>query len=239
MYNIKTPNILINNEQLQNIYFLYSNIFSGAKTYNDCIFLSEKLNLSNNEKDVIVSIINSKKYDKYINKLDMNTLMETIKDIKKSIYREEANIKINNILKNTSDIAQIKTLTRIANSIPLKPSYISINDLNPNKVEYEKKECPHPNCKKTFSYPKNTEYVICGYGNNSYDWDGCCQDWCFKCGKLLCKSWDDDYLFIPFNQIHDSLCCKKHASVNKNKYPKDYCQCINEHVQRDKVIDSI
>jgi hypothetical protein len=235
MYCIKTPNILINNENLTNSYTLYSNVFAGTKTYNDALYLLDKLELSVSEKNMIISLINSKKVDKFVNKLDFKTLINTIKDINKSKYREEANLKINTILKNTNDIAQIKTLTRIANILPLKPSSVPLSEIITNKIEYEKKKCPH--CAKELAYPKNTEYVICGFGENSYDWEGCCKDWCFKCGKILCKSWDDDQLFVPFNQIHDSECCKKHSLNNKKKYPKEYCQCINDHVQRDKVID--
>ena len=48
----------------------------------------------------------------------------------------------------------------------------------------------------------DTDYAICGYNeetNEGYDWNGCGCDWCFKCGKILCKKWQANDLFILTN----------------------------------------
>ena len=87
--------------------------------------------------------------------------------------------------------------------------------------------------------PDNTAYVICGYpdANRGYDWKGCCSDWCFSCGKMLCKTWDRDDLNVESNRFHDDECCKIHAKKNGHSYPKDYCNCIkNLNVIRKELI---
>jgi hypothetical protein len=229
--NIKMQNILINNNKLYETYNSYSNVFNGTKTYKDATYMLDILKLNKEEKNIFINIINNKKFQ---SKLDFQTMEQGLKEVKNSKYREDANIKVNNIIRNTIDIAQIKALTRVANTLPLKPINTHYNE-NTNKIHKIKKMCPH--CKKEITMPANTEYIICGYGEQSYDWEGCCHDWCFQCGKILCKIWEDDQLFIPFNQIHDRECCKKHSLQHKNKYPHDYCQCKNDHIKRDIVVD--
>jgi hypothetical protein len=84
------------------------------------------------------------------------------------------------------------------------------------------KKCPH--CMTECSMPNKTTYVVCGYAYGAFDWKGCKRDWCFYCGKKLCKKWKRHNLFIHENRFHTMVCCKKYAS--KTGYdPNDYCDC--------------
>ena len=230
--NPKT-NKLINNKELNFFYQQYKWIFMGTKTLRDAFELIDKLNITHSDRILVLSIINNKKYD---NKFDFKTMQETIYDITDCKYREQAYDKIELLTKSTTDVAQMKTLMRIALSKPLKPNYIPIKQVKDsiNDVIIVKK-CPH--CNHKCNSKKNTEYIICGYNDAGYDWEGCNKDWCFKCGKILCKSWESDQLFLLSNRIHDNKCCRKHSVTNGKKYPEDYCQCTNSSIRRD--IESI
>lgn len=103
----------------------------------------------------------------------------------------------------------------------------SITDNN-DSIDTEKssivisKPCPH--CGTVYSMPNKTTYVICGYTNGAFDWKGCKRDWCFNCGKKLCKKWNRDRLFIHSNRFHTISCCKKYA-LKIGYEPADYCDC--------------
>ena len=76
-------------------------------------------------------------------------------------------------------------------------------------------------------------YIICGYSSNrGFDWKGCGNDWCFLCGKKLCKSWNVDRLYSKINRFHDDRCCKIHSLKTNSNYLTDYCQCNNFYVSR-------
>ena len=80
------------------------------------------------------------------------------------------------------------------------------------------KKCPH--CNKTTKLPENTTYVICGYNDKKMDNNNKCgKDWCFKCGKRLCKSLFIDDLFEPKNRFHTNNCCYNYAQFNDLDYP--------------------
>ena len=86
------------------------------------------------------------------------------------------------------------------------------------------KTCPH--CNINLSLSKDCLYVICGYTNENYEWLGCGRDWCGKCNKMLCKSWDKDNLDIIENRNHNDKCCKEYAK--ENKLNEDlFCNCVN------------
>lgn len=91
--------------------------------------------------------------------------------------------------------------------------------------------CPH--CNHKISAPKDTVYVICGYhdSNLGYDQKGCGKDFCFSCGKKLCKSWFENNLHNELNRYHDDTCCKMKAIDNDEEY-SNYCDCgaINRNV---------
>ncbi len=97
------------------------------------------------------------------------------------------------------------------------------------------KKCPHDNCGKEYIGNINTNHVICGYGDihNGYNWEGCQRDWCFACGKKLCKSWDNDKLYLEPNRIHNSECCKQYCLFHKESYD-NYCHCNNKYVNRNR-----
>ncbi len=133
---------------------------------------------------------------------------------------------------------QYRTLMRIAKNKKAvfekdprnRPPFMRKDKSNSLVVKY----CPHSNCGKPYRGTNETKYVICGYENDhrGYDWVGCRQDWCFACGKMLCKLWEKHQLDVDCNRIHDSECCKKHAVDNKRIYLTDYCQCENKYTKR-------
>ena len=101
-----------------------------------------------------------------------------------------------------------------------------------NVNSFETKKCPHCGYNITDKY--NRAYIICGYNDEKkgYDWNGCGKDWCFRCEKILCKSWETHALHLEMNRSHNDECCSKHAKENNNKYPDDYCQCRNINITR-------
>lgn len=228
MYN----NIFINNTEYNSFFIKYKHILSGLRTIEDCFYILEKFDLPIDKKNILLSLINGKKSEKSIDYLLMK---EIIKDLNNYKYREEAYAHLPQFLNKTNNLAQIKTFTRIANSKPLKPQYISVKEIRNTAQLNVYKSCPH--CDHVCCAPKFTEYIICGFGDNGFDWEGCGKDWCFKCGKILCKSWDNDMLFIEENRYHDMECCKLHSNNNNKIYPEDYCQCSNSFIKRNIIIE--
>lgn len=141
---------------------------------------------------------------------------------------------INEIHNLTEDPAQINTMLRILRKkVPFSDlSFILPKDYRAQEII---KKCPH--CGTPRVDNANTDYVICGYGDNKrgYDWKGCGHDWCFQCGKKLCKMWNKDKLNIQFNQYHDDRCCRNYALIKGADYDDDFCHCYkNVHVDRNK-----
>jgi len=195
-------------------------IITGIKTKNDAY------NCINKYKDsayynLIASYIEGQTYEKTC---DNETMIKHIEILSEMKYKEPSYEYISNVLKHTIDIAQIKTLTRIADMKDNKPIG---NDNKKNKDIQIAKKCPH--CGHECITSKNTNYVICGYGINGYDWNGCGKDWCFQCGKKLCKTWEHDQLFVISNRKHNIKCCKKYANDNDLKYNENYCRCNVNH----------
>lgn len=131
-------------------------------------------------------------------------------------YKKVDDAQFINFLKNqniskidTQDIVQTKILQK---HIKLK---------NMPSLQWKTKKCPH--CEKELKNATNESYVICGYDNKGYDWKGCKKDWCFKCGKKLCKAWDINELYNIQNRYHGK-CCKKFAKKNNLNY-EDFCVC--------------
>lgn len=197
-------------------------IISGCRTLDDAVAMCHIFILSKQEKDLMTSIINSKRYDNQT--LDLKNMIIQIKEINNCKYREDAYDLINIAMKKTCDAVQIRTLQRLANLKQSKPQFISLKEIRDrNASQIITKQCPH--CGHNCSGTRETEYLMCGYTENGYDLIGCGRDWCFNCEKILCKSWENDQLFIPINRTHDNKCCKKHSVQYKNDYPRDYCQC--------------
>lgn len=230
-------NIFLNNIQYNDFFNKYKYVIAGLRTVEDCFLMLEKLNFVQNKKNIFLGLIEGKRESKICDKnIDYILMREIIRDLNNYKYREEAYAHIPQIMIKTNNLAQIKTFTRIANSKPLKPQHISVKELKNNSQSNVFKLCPH--CGHSCQAPKFTEYIICGYRDNGgYDWEGCGKDWCFKCGKILCKSWDNDMLFIEENRSHDMECCKQHSVANNKKYPEEYCQCSNQFIKRNIIIE--
>jgi len=219
----------INNPILSDQYNKLKYNIDGSKTKEDAYNILQKYKPDTKCYNLMMSLINGKKFE---HALDNVTMKKYISDIVMIKYKEDAYELISQLLLQTSDIAQIKTFTRIADMKINKPQYISMKDLKlRNKENTITKKCPH--CGYKSSINKNIVYTVCGYGESGYDWEGCGRDWCLKCNKMLCKTWESDQLYLPTNRFHDSKCCKKHAIMNGHKYPEDYCRCSNVFVLRD------
>lgn len=217
----------------KNKYYEFSNILSGCRTILDAYYFAEKYSKNNPEtKNLVSSMINGKKYEK--NVLDLKTMRSLIEMLDNIKYRDEAEKLISEYSEMTTDKIQLKTLSRISKSKILRPviENIQLSEISKPSVENIIKNCPH--CFKECIAPIDTEYTICGYTNSKtgYDLVGCGKDWCFKCGKMLCKKWDIHQLFLATNKHHDSECCKNHAKEHSKSYPENYCQCCNFNVTR-------
>jgi hypothetical protein len=223
-------------------YIIFNNILSGCRTMIDSFYFAEKfIQINSSYKDLLIGMIHNKKYDKI---LDMRTLAHTLNELKKVVYREEVDEFIDKNTKNNIDTIQLNTFLKMGRNKIVKShlskdksykiTHLSIfkkkdDIINSNLIT---KHCPH--CNIITKVPNDSEYVICGYSNNNkgYDWDGCGKDWCPKCDKLLCKSWDKDKLFVNFNRIHNSTCCKEYAEKNLLDY-NNFCHCTTLYVKRD------
>lgn len=134
---------------------------------------------------------------------------------------------VEEILGLTQDEAQINTIKRVFE----KKGYMVDTSASDSVREKVEKECPH--CNNKYIDYDDTSYTICGYSSRGYDWKGCGCDWCFTCGKKLCKRWDHHELYNKLNRFHDRRCCKLHAYSTNSIYPNDYCQCSNFYVRRN------
>jgi len=107
---------------------------------------------------------------------------------------------------------------------------ITMKEFNDRQEQKEilVKCCPH--CQKMTKANKDTTYVVCGYTDKGYDWEGCQKDWCFRCGKKLCKNWYADDLCSEQNRYHNRRCCKLQAYKNHESYAQNYCDCDKMHV---------
>lgn len=89
-----------------------------------------------------------------------------------------------------------------------------INRIDKNNM----KECPH--CGLHAYHRHKNGYMICGLAQNEISmYKGCWNDWCYDCGKKLCKNWSTDMLFDSENRIHTKECC-----LGK----EEYCDCCNK-----------
>ena len=214
----------------------FSNVLSGCRTILDAYHFSEKYSRNNPEmKSLISSMINGKRYEQL---LDFKTMKYALENLDNIYYRDDADEFIELYCKKTTDVAQIRALTRIAKNKILRPTNkpkfdtaITVSTINEDNYMVTKK-CPH--CKNDCKTDAAVSYVICGYTNThkGYDWSGCGKDWCFKCEKILCKMWEPNKLYVELNRSHDGECCKRHAKENNYSYPEDYCQCSNDNVTR-------
>jgi len=195
-----------------------------VKIYGDIIRSVEK----KKEIDLINSFINKPFSSKIIELDDFLKYIITLNNIK---YKPDADELKEKIIQETEDISQINTILRIIKNKPV-PDVTDQHQVEatPSIISIIKK-CPH--CTKEYHGDNTLTYVICGYeGQTGYDWNGCGKDWCFSCGKLLCKKWDTHSLFTDTNRKHDNKCCHRHARKTNRNYTTDYCMCVNKFVHR-------
>ena len=194
----------------------YKDKITNAPNYEaaiELIGIASSLTDNANERDILNSLAYPDKYnsimptDKYLIYLNM---------ISSLYYKEDALLILADIETMTLDKSQVHTLRKIIQRKPDKP-------LNLSSMVSCTKPCPH--CGKSNSGSNCQKYIICGYTLRGFNWEGCGKDWCFKCGKKLCKSWDKNELYNLNNRQHNGKCCKHHAQKNNNKYPDDYCMC--------------
>ena len=183
--------------------------------------------------EFITNIINGKIYE---NTMSIARIQETIVDISLLKYKEDVIDLIDNICDGrTINEVQKRAFLRMSKMKIMKPFVIFDKPDIDKKSELERKNCPH--CGNLCIAPHDSEYIICGYSDSQkgYDFHGCGKDWCFKCGKILCKVWDRDTLFLELHRFHNNNCCEDHAEKYNKKYPEDYCQCINQYVNRNGI----
>jgi len=214
------------------------NILSGCKSSLDAYFITDIYCKKNPEmRNIMISMINGKKFE---NIHDFKTIKHNINEINNCQYEEEAYEIFDKICKRMNDQTHVKTLKRLIKNKPMAP-VIRHNDSNDKKVvdikkyfhhDKIKKKCPH--CDYECLANPSISHVVCGYSDShsGYDWKGCTKDWCFACGKMLCKNWHEHQLFQKNNCRHDINCCKKHAKKYSKNYSNDYCHCNNEYVTR-------
>lgn len=221
----------------KNKYTEFSYILSGCRTILDAYYFGEKYSKANPEmKSVISSMVNGKRYEQV---LDLRTMISVIELISNVQYKDDADKIIERYEKQTNDVIQLKTLKKLTKyklTRPKEKKELNVCNLIDN-IELITKQCPH--CGHNCEAPINSEYVICGCTDfhKGWDWIGCKKDWCFKCGKMLCKSWEPNQLYVELNRHHDCECCKNHAKINNKNYPEDYCQCFNENISREPIFD--
>ena len=219
--------------ELTKYYQEFKHILSGCDTIKDAEIMGKMYIQQNpDSKEIIDSLIlGTIFHDKY----DMNIKRNFLNDIINSESKDEAYEIIDRIQNDNKDLIFKMSMIRLANS----KNYFS-NTPNENiEDNMITKKCPHRNCNKVTKLNKNTTYVICGYcdSKKGYDWNGCGNDWCFQCGKLLCKNWQKDKLFVEHHRIHNEECCKNHAEKYNYQYPYDYCRCNTQHLIKNYNFD--
>lgn len=204
-------------------YYKYKHIFSGAQTIEDIQYLREKC--PKEDYPLIDSLIRTIKIKHKLSFIKMNEILLELKKLK---YLEECQKYLENFPEYKEDKLQNSVITKILTSKKSNITYIDLPMLDKN--------CPH--CGTINSAPLGTTYIVCGVDsrgitsiNNLNGVNYCFGDWCFECGKKLCKSWYENELYNSANRKHDSTCCQLHAIKNGFKYPQDYCNCVSLNLQ--------
>lgn len=196
-------------------YELIKKMITGCKTKMDAINLGNELKLIHNK--IFLNIINSYEFNN--DYADNKNFMHLLDECNKCDYIEDIKFLLMNYDKKIDDI-QLKTIDYIINSKEHKLT----------NTTFIEKHCPH--CNNKVLRDVRTTYIVCGYPSDN-TFSGCGRDWCFKCGKKLCKKWESDQLYIETNQFHDGECCKTYAEQNSLNY-EDFCKCTNTNVDRTR-----
>lgn len=210
------------------------NILYGCNNINNAKFLINIYVGNNPEtKKLTNSLLNGKIYHEQYSYYEFSEIMKKISTCE---YKDNCINIISELypFKNINEL-QLKTLMAIINkkSFHNKKHIVTIKKNINDDFFSNSKKCPH--CTEEYSGNNSSSYVICGYKDvhNGYNWSGCQKDWCYKCSKKLCKSWNEDKLYLEPNRIHNSECCKKYALANNENY-NNYCMCSNKYVNRNK-----
>jgi len=181
---------------------------------------------SETEIKILNSLLDKNRYN---NKMNFDRFLTYINIVSKIEYKNDAEILIEDLESIIDDNVQLNTLRRLILKKPRSDNNKNYKNNKNNKNHKYVKQCPH--CTKNHTGTNDTTYVVCGYTEKGYDWKGCGKDWCFKCNKKLCKSWNTDHLYNKLNRIHDARCCKSYSNNTKDKYPDNYCQCTVEYIR--------
>jgi hypothetical protein len=205
-------------------------LFDGCDSTIDAMQMSEPLFLKYPQyRQLIISYRDSLNYP---DNIDLMTKVSSLQSVYETDTKDDAlNLK-NSLSSRSNDVVYLRTLERIVSRKRNRHGEYNRNRNQKDRLIISKR-CPH--CGENMRMSEDTTYIICGYPDThkGYDWRGCCNDWCFSCEKLLCKSWEKDELNVESNRHHDDVCCKSHAKKNGFEYPKDYCHCIhNKYVTR-------
>lgn len=219
-------------DNVDKLYRGFKDILSGCEHILDAFYFSDKfLKLHPEMQDIVRNMIHSKTYN---NSFDMRNINSLLREISDCTYRNETDDIIARLSKNGPDMIQLRSFHRASKSKPMKSVKLTdaIYTFKKDHKMVISRKCPH--CGHSCGTKTDTDYIVCGYSDPhlGYDWTGCGKDWCFKCEKRLCKSWDTDQLFNNDNRFHDKSCCAQHAKDKGLNYPDDYCQCVNIHVKR-------
>jgi hypothetical protein len=212
----------------EKIYMEFQAILEGCDTSLDAIqFANNYCEKYPEYKSMIKSMMQSNIYQ---DNIDIFTKSEIIRNTDNYVRRDDIIDSIEKISGKTNDEVFKRTMYNIANR---KNNYFC----EKKKIQKSRinKKCPH--CNYIMSFPEDTTYVICGHSDDKlgYDWNGCGKDWCFYCGKILCKNWDKHALYLAINRIHTDECCSEHAKETNRKYPDEYCSCRNNwNVRREE-----
>ncbi len=205
----------------KNVYYIYKHIVNSAFTPKDMNYLSTDIANQN-----VINVLSTMEYMLNTEHMSDIDFIEFIDKISKERYRED----IYNMLESNKHYTNIQKncIDRIVKNKPTRK--YDVDEANTKQICREEKNCPH--CGHNNISYKDNIYYICGYTNKGYDLEGCGNDWCFSCGKRLCKNWINNDLFMISNRFHNNRCCKKYAEDNNLDYDNDFCHCSNSFVNR-------
>lgn len=212
------------------LYKEYLKIVRSLRSIEDIKLITDIYSSKIKNKDLIKIMDNSIDSHGTNTILGIEEFIDVIESLNKFIYRDDARDYVQKIFRRTSDQTQRSTIIRLIGYKPPKMQKITMRQFNDRlkKKNIINKSCPH--CKKITSKSKNTTYVVCGYSENGYDWEGCQKDWCFRCNKKLCKNWFKNDLFNEQNRLHNNICCKQYAYKHNESFNNYYCTCEKIHI---------
>lgn len=226
-------------------YYKYKHIFSGASTNDDIIFLRNKC--PNEDLEIVDTVIrclgthrlrpdidttvDATQHQQLKQRFSISQMVNVVNKLSTLKYKEDCTKYLDDIMNTNYAIdgtgqcqIQMDTVNKIISAKPTDTSFISLPKID--------KECPH--CGRINTAPLGTKYIVCGIDTlgilpmDNFE-NVCLNDWCFACGKKLCKNWYKNQLYNEHNRKHDGSCCMEHALKTGGDYPNDYCQCHKKY----------